>query len=60
VAHLKDAIKKKNEHAFAASAIDANTLVIWKVGESSLCALMTSNFREVISTHSFGGSRHEA
>lgn len=54
---LKEVIKKKKENAFR--DIDADTLVLWKVGESPLCGLMSSDFREAISTHSFCGNRHE-
>jgi hypothetical protein len=58
VGHLKKMIKKEKERTFA--GIEADTLNLWKVGESSLCASMTSNFQAAISTHSFCGNRHEA
>ena len=58
VNELKKEIKKVKEHTF--SAIEPDTLILWKVGESSLCGSMSSNFREVVSTHSFCGNRHEA
>jgi hypothetical protein len=58
VDHLKNMIKKKKERTFA--GIEADTLNLWKVSESSLCGSMTSDFREAISTYSFCGNRHEA
>ena len=55
VNELKNEMKKKTF-----GAIDPDTLILWKVGESSLRGSMSSNFREVVSAHSFCGNRHEA
>ena len=52
VGHLKDAIKKK-EPTFG--DVDADTLRLWNVGKLPCVGSMTSDFQEVIFTHSFCG-----
>jgi hypothetical protein len=58
VGELKEEIKKKFENGLR--TIDADTLGLWKVGKSSPCGSMTSDFQEAISTHSFCRNQHEA
>jgi len=49
VGHLKKMIKKESEEFVA---INTKALEIWKVGESSLCGSMISDFWEAIIAHS--------